>query len=284
MGDCHSYFDSAGLHGCRRRGGRGGKVLHHHPLGGPAGVVGRALHRSHEACRAAAIGQRVGALLRQQRGQVQRRVGVVRMHLHATRPGRFEQPPGKGQALGAAHADVQFEVLTRRPEHFGHGQQRRQADAAGQQQVPRRRTQGKQVARRADSDPVARLQVGVQPGRAAPAGGLALHRDQVAPSFAGRIAQRVAAPPWDRPGRVVRSRQVQVDVRAGLEGRQLGAVGEAQLERDDVVAQRLPAGDDKGQRRRFMQGHGESPVLFWVDNHCNHRARARRHRVPRASC
>jgi hypothetical protein len=109
---------------------------------GQPASVGRALHCGHEACRAAAIGQRVGALLRQQRGQVQRRVGVVRMHLHATRPGRFEQPPGKGQALGAAHADVQFEVLTRRPEHFGHRQQRRQADAAGQQQVPRRRTAG----------------------------------------------------------------------------------------------------------------------------------------------
>ena len=107
-----------------------------------------------------------------------------------------------------------------------HAQQRRDADAAGEQQAALRMLQRKVVAWRADVQQIAFVDRVVHAHGAAARGGVAQHGDAVAVAFSGVVAQRVLA-------RDTRGQQ-NVHVRARRERRQCPAVGAHQFEQGNV--------------------------------------------------
>jgi hypothetical protein len=124
---------------------------------------------------------------------------------------------------------VQFEIRALARQLARHGQDGRDAYAAGQQQMARgpARMQREVVARRADGNLLALVHLLVHGGRSAARGGLAQHADHVAARVLRVVAQRVRAHPA--------TGQVQVDVRAGREGGQAFAVQRHEFEAADVL-------------------------------------------------
>ncbi len=116
-----------------------------------------------------------------------------------------------------------------------HGQQRGDADAARDEQVPVGRNQREVVAGPADADQVTRREPLVHVRRAATPGRLAQDRDAVGVRVPPVTAQGVLA---GRP-----FRQDQVDVRARSPVRQPRVVRVGESERDDAVGDRVFGAD-----------------------------------------
>ncbi len=127
--------------------------------------------------------------------------------------------------LFVAREHAQRELRAARRKRLRHRQQRRHADAAGQQQVVRGfLAQRKGVARRADRQQVALAHALVHRGRTAAAGELALHADHVGAGAEARASEYCREKP---PG------TVHVDMRARLVGRSGRPHGVGQLEGQD---------------------------------------------------
>ncbi|GAA2884925.1 hypothetical protein [Nonomuraea rubra] len=134
------------------------------------------------------------------------------------RPAAVEQPPVGAEQLGLVD----------------HGEQRGDADAAGDEQVPLGGRQGEVVAGAADRHRGAYGQLVVDVGRAAPAVRFPEHADAVGVRVPPVAAQRVLA------GQA--ARQDQVQVRAGRPVRQAAPVRVFQGQGDHAVGDRRPGG------------------------------------------
>jgi hypothetical protein len=107
-------------------------------------------------------------------------LALVEVQAQVRRQRGIAQRLGEGQVFLAAREHAQRERGAARGQRLRHRQQRRHADAAGQQQVVRGFVaQRKGVARRADRQQVALAHALVHRGRAAAARVLALHADHV---------------------------------------------------------------------------------------------------------
>ena len=180
---------------------------------------------------------------------------VVEVEMHLLGEGRGRDAVAKGRALARARAVVHLEVRAGHGQPLGHAQDRRDADAAGQQQVALRLVgQREVVLRRADLQHVAFAHQFVHRQRAAARGRVAQHADQVAVRLGRVVAQRVLA------RQAVR--QVHVDVRAGRERRQRRAVHADQLESEDVLGLPVLARDPDRQRRAAHADgfRGDQPI------------------------
>ena len=154
-------------------------------------------------------------------------MGVIHMDLRLVSPLRRLDGLGESHALARAAAVVQGKVRTVTRQLARHGQNRRDAYAARQQQVLAGRCmQLEMVARLADGDLLAGLQLLVHGRRAAARGRLAQHGNHIAVQLCGVVAQRVLA---HQP-----SGQVHIDVRAGAERRQAAAFQSPQFQAADA--------------------------------------------------
>jgi hypothetical protein len=166
---------------------------------------------------------------------------------------------GEGQVFLAAREHAQRERGAARGQRLRHGQQRRHADAAGQQQVVRGFVaQRKGVARRADRQQVALAHALVHRGRAAAARGLALHADDVDAATKKRTTKATMKKSDGRARQRVLPREaaghVHVDVRPGLVRRQRPAPRVGQLEGEDFG--RLPRDACDAHGQRAFEAHG----------------------------
>ena len=186
---------------------------------------------------------RIGCALRQQCLQVGRpaRLGIeVQVQRHAQCRELIEE----GRALALARKVQHLERMSQALQAACHAQHGRDAYAAGHQHRMRRcLVECEVVARLGDGDGHAHAQRLVHATRAAAAGTVAQHADHVAVALAAVVGQGIAA---HQP-----VGQVQVDVRAGRESRELAAIDRAQLHADGVLgleAQRVHKGLEHGCR------------------------------------
>lgn len=140
---------------------------------------------------------------------------IAQMHLHLAMREALLQPLPERHVGVPAGVVVQHEGFATRFQRFGHRQQRGDADAGGQQHVALARMQRKQVARRGDAQAVAGAQLLAQMPRAATRGVGQLHAQQIVVAHMRCAGDRVLAD--HAVG------QMQVHMRAGLEGRQFRA-------------------------------------------------------------
>ncbi|MEZ5740428.1 MAG: hypothetical protein R3E68_13920 [Burkholderiaceae bacterium] len=151
-------------------------------------MTGEVLDLVHQ--RGGSAGIQVGAVRRfAQRPEIEDAIGVavvmVQRDVIAQLVG--EQNVAKRGQRGTACTPDQAKVASALSLQLpDHGQDRRDADAAGNEQVTRRRLQDKVVSRRFDLQGVADGSVGMKAHRAAPPVGLALDREHVM-AFVGRI-------------------------------------------------------------------------------------------------
>ncbi|MNO86806.1 hypothetical protein D3C76_782180 [compost metagenome] len=205
----------------------GRKVLEMHPLVPPARRPGAVGDEIDKATRPTHIQMRVGRLCRQHGGQVERLPGItiVVMQVYASGKRGVGDAPTKRHALGRACAIVHLELATAVSQAFGHAQDRRHTDATCQQQRALTRYQRKVIARRADPNRLAFLQLRMHCHRATARFRVAQHADDVAMLFAGVIAQRILT---HQPGA-----DFHIDMGTCAEPRQVTIEG-FQFQRDDI--------------------------------------------------
>ena len=144
--------------------------------------------------------------------------------------------------VSGERAVEQAEAFALRPHLADHGHDRRDADAAGdEQEILRARRQPEIVDRRGHHQFVAGLHVVDEVGGAAAAIGLALDRDQIAIALGRVVAQRIFAQQAVRhPDR---------DMRAGGKFRQWLAARVAEFQQMDAVGDLVVA--RHAQRHRY---------------------------------
>ena len=208
---------------------RGGEVFAVQAVFLPALGPGAIQHVLHEAARPADIQMHVVFRRRQDLGGIQGGVRLlIEMQKYPVGEGRVTQALDKGRALAGAGAIMQLEVGAGMGQALGHAQDRGNSDTAGEQQAATCLVgQGEQVARFADAQVCATVDLFVQAPGAAPGRRVLEDADQVAMPFLGVIAQGILA---DQP-----VGQVHVDMRAGAEGRQWVAIDVGQFKAADVL-------------------------------------------------
>src|SRR5690606_4808474 len=120
-----------------------------------------------------------------------RRCAIVKVELHMIGKGRGVDSVDEGCARRRARSIVQAEICPATRELLCHRKDGRDADTAGEEQRALRRAQWKQVARRADADLAALVDVVVRAGRATATRRVAQDADLVAASVRAVAAQRI---------------------------------------------------------------------------------------------
>ena len=166
---------------------------------------------------------------------------------------RLLQLVEKGCRLGRARQIDQLELaLPRRAEVADHRQDRRDADAARDEQILRRRNQFEIVARLGHGDVVALARRIDEIHRAAAAERIALDGNAIAVPLVRVVAQGIFAQ--------VAVGNAQGNMSARAKGRQVAAVRAAQLEESNVVCDILFLRDAQHLRQGFRR-HLSSPGL-----------------------
>ena len=192
------------------------------------------LERFHERGRTAAIEVRVGRRIADDSFQIDGGTARNPVENRNDRTGQGLQLVEKRGAFRRPCAQVERPRPPERAQTSGHGQQRRDTDSAGHENRMRRRlVELEVVARRADVQDVADLQLVMQIGRSAACVRVAPDRDDVAMVLGRVVAQRVL--PHDEVAMGIANGQLDVDVRARREARKLIAIGRPQLDRDDAL-------------------------------------------------
>ena len=211
----------------RRRGGD--EMLGSQGVAGP----GRAafLQRPQHADRAAGIDLRARLGPGQQGRQVVAPPFIAGMHVQALAM-QLRQLGQQGHAVAAAAAVMQLVIHAERPRPARHCADRRDADAAGDEDRPRCRfVHPEVIARAADIDRVAWAQMGVDPGRAAAPLRLAQYRDLEGRGI-GRVAtQGILACQSRRAA-------LDIDMRTRRPARQRRAIERGETQLDDTFGKR----------------------------------------------
>ncbi len=161
----------------------------------PPQALGRVHHIVDKTARTAHVQVQVRPRAGQQGRQVEPVAGcaIVEVEPDPSRHARIADTFDKGGAPRRAGAIVHLEVGVDVRQPLGHAQDRRNADAAGEQQRAFGGNQCEVILRRADPQHGAFADLVLDRHRPAARPGVAQHRDQVAVRLGGRVAQRVLA-------------------------------------------------------------------------------------------
>ena len=169
---------------------------------------------------------------------------------HAAQFRRFQLVEKSGH-LGRARQVIKFESRRARRAHpFDHRQDRRDANATGDEDILRRRHQFEIITRRRDHDLVTDFRVFNQADRTTAPALFALHRDAIAIALLGIIAERIFAD--------LAVRHAQRNMGARHERHELAAIGLFQLEIFNAIGGRRLFGDPQGLLQLIAR-HQHSP-------------------------